>query len=168
MHKILISACLMGEKVRYDGEHSRMQSALLHTWMQQGRLLILCPEVAGGLPIPRPAAEIEAGNAEAVIRGKGSIRCKDGTDVTDAFMRGAERALALCMQHDIRIAILKEGSPSCGVMRLNDGSFSGKKITGQGLTARLLQRHNIAVFNEFQLFEAKAYVLDWEASDGES
>jgi len=157
MHKILISACLLGERVRYDGHHSLLQSDVLKRWQQQGRLLALCPEVVGGLAIPRPAAEIDAGNVELVIKGEGSIRCKDGTDVSDAFMAGAETALALCMQHHIRMAILKEGSPSCGVNKLNDGSFSGTKIAGQGLTASLLQRHGIAVFSEFQLSEAQAW-----------
>jgi len=128
---------------------------VLQGWRQQGRLIALCPEVAGGLPTPRPPAEIEAGNAGAVIKGEAAIRRKDGTDVSDAFMAGAEIALALCMQHDIRIAILKEGSPSCGVNKLNDGSFTATKIAGQGVTARLLARHGIAVFSEFQLAEAQ-------------
>jgi len=167
MHKILISACLLGESVRYDGKHSLIQSDVLQIWRQQGRLLVLCPEVAGGLPIPRPAAEIEAGNAAAVLNGKASIQRADGLDVTDAFMAGAEMALALCMRHSIRMAILKEGSPSCGVNKLNDGSFSGRKRDGQGLTTCLLQRHGIVVFSEFQLLEAQAQLVVWEESNGE-
>ncbi|MDQ6969317.1 MAG: DUF523 domain-containing protein [Mariprofundus sp.] len=167
MHKILISACLLGERVRYDGAHSLFESKLLQQWKQQRRLIALCPEVAGGLSIPRPAAEIEAGNAEAVLKGEGAIRCRDGVDVSDAFMAGAEMALALCMQHAIRIAILKEGSPSCGVTKLNDGSFSGHKIAGQGLTTRLLQRHGIAVFSEFQMLEAVARLSALEGGDRE-
>ena len=168
MHKILISACLLGENVRYDGKNSLSKSDILQVWKMQGRLTPLCPEVAGGLPIPRAAAEIEAGNAEAVIKGEGMIRHKDGTDVTDAFMAGAEMALALCIQHDIRIAILKEGSPSCGVNRLNDGSSSGTKVTGQGLTARLLERHGIAVFSENQIVEAEAKLNVGTESNGKS
>jgi len=168
MHKILISACLLGENVRYDGKNSLINSDVLQAWKQQGRLIPLCPEVAGGLPIPRAPAEIEAGNAEAVINGEAAIRRKDGMDVTDAFMRGAEMALALCMQHDIHIAILKEGSPSCGVNKINDGSFSGTKITGQGVTACLLQQHGIAVFSELQFAEARTALNAWEVSDGES
>ncbi len=155
MHKILISACLLGQNVRYDGDNSLCSSEILHGWKMQGRLVSLCPEVAGGLLIPRPPAEIEAGDAESVIKGESAIRRKDGTDVTDAFMAGAEMALALCIQHDIRIAILKEGSPSCGVTQLNDGSFSATKIAGQGVTARLLAHHGIAVFSECQLSEAE-------------
>lgn len=168
MHKILISACLLGERVRYDADHSLFQSDLLQQWKQQGRLLPLCPEVAGGLSIPRPAAEIENGNAEAVLKGEGAIRCRDGVDVSDAFIAGAEKALALCMRHSICIAILKEGSPSCGVMKLNDGSFSGRKIAGQGLTTRLLQRHGIAVFSEFQIRAAETQLSVLEGGHGES
>ncbi|MDQ6998718.1 MAG: DUF523 domain-containing protein [Mariprofundus sp.] len=166
MHKILISACLLGERVRYDGKHSLIHSDVLQAWEQQGRLIMLCPEVAGGLPIPRPPAEIAAGDAKAIINGEGAIRRKDGSDVTEAFMAGAEMALALCMQHDIRVAILKEGSPSCGVNRVNDGSFSGTKIRGLGVTACLLAQHGIAVFSEFQIKEAKAALNARTVSDG--
>jgi len=74
--------------------------------------------------------------------------------VTDAYMDGAEMTLALCIQHHVRIAILKEGSPSCGVSCVNDGSFSGHKIDGQGLTAHLLTRHGISVFSESQISQA--------------
>lgn len=166
MHKVLISACLLGENVRYDGRNSLIVSDTLQLWQQQGRLIPLCPEVTGGLPIPRAPAEIEAGDADAVLKGELSICLRNGTDVTDAFMAGAEMALALCMQSDIRIAILKEGSPSCGVNRLNDGSFSATKIAGKGLTARLLERHGIAVFSESQITEAKARLNARAESDG--
>ena len=168
MHKILISACLLGENVRYDGNHSLIHSTHLKQWQQQGRLLPLCPEVAGGLPVPRPAAEIDAGDAEAVISGEGHIRRGDGEDVRAAFMAGAEKALALCLQHHIHIAILKEGSPSCGVNKVNDGSFSGTKINGQGVTARVLAKHGIAVFSEFQIVAAAAQLMAWETGSEET
>jgi len=167
MHKILISACLLGEHVRYDGNHSLVNSARLQQWQLQERLIPLCPEVAGGLPVPRPAAEIDAGDAESVIKGHGRIRHRDGRDVSEAFLAGAEKALALCLQHGIHIAILKEGSPSCGVNKINDGSFSGTKISGQGVTACLLMQHGIAVFSEFQIAEVAAQLMTWETNDGE-
>jgi len=159
MHKILISACLLGEPVRYDGKHSLFNSVCLQDWQHAGRLVAFCPEVAGGLSIPRPAAEIDGGDAAAVIKGEGRIRRRDGNDVSAAFMAGAEQALALCMQHDIRLAVLKEGSPSCGVNKVNDGSFSGRKIAGQGVTACLLVRHGIAVFSEHQIAKAAACLM---------
>jgi len=165
MQKILVSACLLGEGARYDGGHSRV--AALEAWENQGRIISICPEVAGGLPIPRPAAEIESGNSDLVLRGRGLIHRADGQDVTDAFMDGAERALALCLKHHIRIAILKEGSPSCGVNLVNRGDFSGTKIKGMGVTARLLSQHGIAVFSEHNLDQAAEKLANLE-SDSEN
>jgi len=153
MHKILVSACLLGEKVRYDGGDCR-QAGLLEQWKQEGRLIALCPEVAGGLPVPRPPAEINDGDADAVLRGEKSVLRKNGDDVSHAFVEGGEQALALCIKHNIHLAVLKEGSPSCGVKRVNDGSFRKHKISGTGVTTSLLQRHGIMVFSEEQLPEA--------------
>jgi len=166
VNKILISACLMGENVRYDGSNSRIVSGILQQWQQQGRILSTCPEIAGGLPVPRTPAEIDHGNAEAVLQGKSLILRKDGIDVTDAYLNGAELTLALCMKHKIRIAILKEGSPSCGVVCVNDGSFSGHKIKGQGVTAHLLTRHGLSVFSERQIHQAASRLSELETSYG--
>ncbi len=166
MNKVLISACLLGENVRYDGSNSRVVSDILQQWQRQGRILSTCPEMAGGLPVPRIPAEIDQGNAEAVLQGKSAIRRKDGGDVTEAYLNGAEKTLALCMQHNIRVAILKEGSPSCGVACVNDGSFSGHKIEGQGVTARLLSRHGISVFSEGQIDQAVSRLSELETCYG--
>jgi len=166
MQKILVSACLLGEKVRYDGSDC-VRHGILDVWAEQGRIVPLCPEMAGGLPTPRPPAEIEGGDAGAVLHGKSNIRRKDGTNVTDAFVQGAEKALAECWKHRIKIVILKDGSPSCGTNRVNDGAFSGHKIKGQGLTARLLTRHGISVFSEWQLDEAVQRLAELEAAHGE-
>jgi len=166
VNKILISACLLGENVRYDGRNSQLISGTLQQWQQQGRIVSSCPEMAGGLPTPRLPAEIDRGDVEAVLRGESAIRRKDGMDVTNAFVEGAEKTLALCMQHHIRIAILKDGSPSCGVLCVNDGSFSGRKVQGQGLTARLLTRHGISVFNEQQVSHAARRLTELETSYG--
>jgi len=164
VHKILVSACLLGENVRYNGGNSQMDSVTLRQWHQQGRILSTCPEMAGGLPVPRMPSEIEDGDAKAVLLGKSGIRRKDGDDVTDAYLNGAEKTLALCLQHHVRIAILKEGSPSCGVLCVNDGSFSGHKIEGQGLTAHLLTRHGISVFSEQQISNAATRLAELEAN----
>ncbi len=163
MLKILVSACLLGEKVRYDGGDC-CRDGRLAQWRSEGRLLPFCPEVAGGLPVPRPAAEIEQGDAEAVLHGKALIRTQSGTDVTDAFMQGAEKALAECRRHGIQMVILKEGSPSCGTTKVNDGSFTGSKVAGAGLTAQLLSRHGIRVFSDEQLDEAAACLREMEKS----
>jgi len=160
MQKILVSACLLGEKVRYDGGHSRVSA--LEQWQTQGRIVPICPEVAGGLPVPRPAAEVESGDSDPVLRGRGFVRSMDGQDVTDAFIDGAERALALCFRHRIRVAVLKEGSPSCGTSLVNSGNFSNIKVDGMGVTARLLSRHGISVFSELHLDRAAAKLAELE------
>jgi len=166
MQKILVSSCLLGEKVRYDGGHSNMPA--LEQWQKKGRIVAICPEVAGGLPVPRPAAEIETGDSDLVLRGNGLIRRIDGQDVTDAFIDGAERALALCFKHHIRVAILKEGSPSCGSNFVNNGNFSGTKIDGMGITARLLSQHGISIFNENHLNLAAEKLAELERNNGQS
>jgi len=154
MQKILVSACLLGEKVRYDGGDCGPADGLLAQWQREGRIVPFCPETGGGLDTPRPPAEIEDGDAEAVLRGERRVLRRDGEDVTEAFIAGAERALADCWRHQIKIAILKEGSPSCGVCEVHDGSFSGRRVSGQGVTTRLLARHGISVFHEGQLTQA--------------
>ena len=161
MQKVLVSACLLGQKVRYDGGDC-LQQGLLDRWQAEGRVVPFCPEVAGGLPIPRPAAEIMGGDAEAVLSGRAGIATQQGVDVTDAFLAGAEKALAECRKHHIRIAVMKEGSPSCGVTRINDGTFSRTRVAGMGLTARQLQRHGITLFSEAQLDAAAAYLAQLE------
>jgi len=166
VNKILISACLLGENVRYNGGNSQIDSNILQQWREEGRILSTCPEMAGGLPVPRMPSEIDHGDANAVLLGKSGIRREDGGDVTDAYMDGAEMTLALCIQHHIRIAILKEGSPSCGVSCVNDGSFSGHKIDGQGLTAHLLTRHGISVFSESQISQAALRLSELESHYG--
>ena len=166
MQKILISACLLGENVRYDGSNSRVHSSILQQWHEAGRILSTCPEMAGGLPVPRTPSEISNGDADAVLAGSSTIKRRDGIDVTDAYLNGAEKTLALCMQHKVRIAILKEGSPSCGVACVNDGSFSSRKIGGQGVTARLLSRHGISVFSENQLSDAARRLNELESNYG--
>ena len=153
--KVLISACLLGEKVRYDGGCCR-QRGLIEKWQKESRLISFCPEVAAGLPVPRLPAEIAGGNAEAVLCGCGKVCRCDGADVTDAFVDGAELALAECMRHSISIAILKEGSPSCGVTCVRDGTFSKRKAEGTGVTTKLLARHGIHVFSEHQIDAAEA------------
>jgi len=140
MEKILISACFLGEKVRYDGGHQRLTHSLIAKWQQQKRLISVCPEVSGGLSIPRKPAEIN--------RLTGTVINCDGIDVTDAFEKGANHTLKLCQKYNIRYALMKESSPSCGSELTYDGSFSNTKIMGQGVTAALLTKHGIKVFSE--------------------
>ncbi|SEH02842.1 Uncharacterized conserved protein YbbK, DUF523 family [Nonomuraea solani] len=163
MEKILVSACLMGRKVRYDGGAKTSSDTLLAGWREEGRLVTFCPEVAGGLPVPRPAAEIEGGaGGAAVLSGAARVLATDGSDVTAEFLAGARAALDAARAHGVRLAVLKEGSPSCGVLAVYDGSFAGHRTPGQGVTTALLERHGIRVFSEDQVTEAAGYLRTLE------
>jgi len=142
--KILVSACLLGCPVRYDAQSKPVNHPLLQRWHANGWLVPFCPEQAGGLPTPRPAAELQQ---------DGRVMTGEGKDVTAPFLKGAEQALALCQQQKIRYALLKESSPSCGSNNIYDGHFRGKKIPGEGMTSHLLRTHGIRIFSEQQIDE---------------
>ncbi len=161
MERILVSACLMGRRVRYDGAAKTSGDALLAAWRREGRLVPFCPEVEGGLPVPRPAAEIEGGaGGEAVLAGTARVLTAGGADVTEAFLAGARAALAAARAHGVRVAVLKEGSPSCGSLTVHDGAFGGGRVPGHGVTTALLERHGVAVFGEDRVAEAAARLRD--------
>lgn len=155
--KILVSACLLGRRVRYDGGHSESDARLLARWRAQGRVVAFCPEVAGGLGTPRPPAQIVDADGDAVLDGAARILTRDGQDVTAAFIAGARATLAFAQQAGVGVAILKSKSPSCGSQRIYntrlqpDGSAHSALVPGAGVTTALLRRHHIAVFNEHQL-----------------
>ncbi len=153
MEKILVSRCLLGHRVRYDGGASGPFD-LLEQWIEEGRVVPLCPEVAGGLPTPRAAAEIPGGQGGEVLDGTAAVITTDGEDVSAQFLEGARQALELVQKHGIRVAVLKANSPSCGSLLTYDGTFSGVKVNGEGVTAALLKRHGVRVFSELELAEA--------------
>ncbi|WJM91226.1 DUF523 domain-containing protein [Pseudomonas brenneri] len=153
MQKILVSRCLLGHRVRYDGGASGPFDQLA-AWQAEGRVVAVCPEVAGGLPTPRPSAEIPGGQGMGVWEGRAQVLTADGEDFSEAFLDRARQALALVQRHGIRIAVLKANSPSCGNLLTYDGTFSGVKVTGEGVTAALLKRHGVQVFSELELAEA--------------
>jgi uncharacterized protein YbbK (DUF523 family) len=152
MERILVSACLLGEPVRYNGGAATSDDPLLFRWRREGRVVSFCPEVAGGLGTPRPRAE----------RQELRVVTDAGADVTAAFTRGAELARDAARQHGIRVAILKDGSPSCGSSFVYDGTFAGRRIAGAGLTTEWLRRDGVRVFSEKQLREAAAYLEELE------
>ena len=162
MRKILVSACLMGRPVRYDGRAAGKGDGLLAQWQAEGRLVIACPELAGDLPVPRPAAEIRGGSGSDVLDGAAVIATADGEDVTESFLRGAEAILALAVQHKVAVAVLKQRSPSCGSREIYDGKFADRRIPGEGVAAALLRRNGIAVFDEMQLERAAAWLAAHE------
>jgi uncharacterized protein YbbK (DUF523 family) len=162
MIRVLVSACLLGEKVRYNGADAASGSRILQAWMREDRVVPFCPEVAGGLGVPRPAAEIQGQGGGAVLDGAGRVRTREGDDVTAAFLRGAELALRAALDHGVRLAVLKDGSPSCGSGFVHDGSFTGRREPAVGVTTALLERNAIKVFSESRLDEAAAYVRSLE------
>lgn len=155
MEKILVSRCLLGHRVRYDGGASGPFDQL-QQWLDEGRVVPLCPEVAGGLPTPRAAAEIPGGQGGRVLDGQAVVITTEGEDVSAQFLSGANQALELVRAHGIQIAVLKANSPSCGNLLTYDGTFSGVKVSGEGVTAALLKRHGVQVFSELELSEAAA------------
>jgi len=145
---LLISACLLGLPCRYDGNTNSV--AGLQEFAARCGATFICPESAGGLPTPRPPAEIIGGDGNDVLDGKASVQTIEGKDVTSEFMAGAEAALQLAQQAGATIAILKERSPSCGVQRVHDGQFGDGLKAGCGVTTDILRRHGLTVLNEDQ------------------
>jgi uncharacterized protein YbbK (DUF523 family) len=159
MIRILVSACLLGDNVRYNGTDAASSDAVLGQWRAEGRVVRFCPEVAGGLGVPRlPAEIVGAGGGAAVLDGTARLTTGAGADVTNAFVAGAHLALEVARAQNVRAAVLKEGSPSCGTYRLKDGTFTGRTIEGRGVTAALLERHGIRVFSDEQIHLAARYV----------
>ena len=152
--KVLVSGCLLGQPVRYDGSHKGAQHAVLDRWLAQQQVVSLCPETAAGLPTPRLPAEIVGGTSMAVLRHAAQVRDSAGNDVTAAFVHGAHLALQLVQRHGIRVAVLKEFSPTCGSSQVYDGQFAGHTVPGEGLACSLLRQAGVAVFSEQQWEEA--------------
>ena len=159
--KILVSACLLGEDVRYDGNNSsiafnpKVSFSLKELFMDilcDNEIYSFCPEVAGGLGVPRIPAEIVNNDKPFIIKNE------QGADVTINFLLGAKKALDLCLEENIKVALLKANSPSCGNINVYDGTFTNNLVEGQGLTARLLKENNIEVFNEKQLNELEKFI----------
>lgn len=142
---IVISACLCGVNCKYNGKNNLNEKCL--KLLQEGKAILICPEQLGGLTTPRNPSEI-IGNAKEVFLGTGKVLSKEGKNVTKEFIKGAEEALSIAKAVHASKAILKEGSPSCGCNYVYDGSFSGKKIRGKGLTAHLFESNGIDVISE--------------------
>jgi len=147
--KILISACLIGEKVKYDGNDNCLDDAIIQQWQEEGVLVPLCPEVLGGLSVPRPACE--------VVEGTRTVICKTGENVSDAFEKGAHESLRIAQEEGICMAILKARSPSCGKDIIYDGTFTSTRVNDSGIACKLLQESGIPVFSEEELTLAEAF-----------
>lgn len=144
--RFLISACLLGQPVRYDGRDHLVKEILEHLIADQ--YVTICPEISGGLPTPRPPAEIQQGHGRDVLESRARIFDTHQQDVTEAFLKGAYATLALAQNFQVTHAILKSKSPSCGNGQIYDGHFSGQLRQGDGVTAALLKQHGIQVLSE--------------------
>jgi uncharacterized protein YbbK (DUF523 family) len=163
--KVLVSACLLGEPVRYHGGDVPCESPVLERWRAEGRVVPACPETAAGLPVPRPPAEIAGGRGADVLKGAAVVGDISGADLTASFVRGAQATLALARAHGVRVAVLKDGSPSCATTYVYDGTFRGQRDAGEGVTAALLAEAGIRLFSERELEAAGAYVEALEAAE---
>ncbi|MBQ8759690.1 MAG: DUF523 domain-containing protein [Clostridia bacterium] len=146
MEKLLISACLYGEKCRYDGKDNLL--SCLDLLKEKFTLIPICPEVSGGLATPRNPSE---------IIGK-SVVMNNGSDVTAEYKKGAVAALKTALDNGCKVALMKAKSPSCGSGKIYDGTFSKTLVDGDGITARLLKEHGIKVFDETQISELLEYI----------
>ena len=146
---ILVSSCLCGEKCKYSGGDN--YNAQVIEYCTGKEIVQVCPEVLGGLSIPRKPAEIVGGTAQDVLEGKAQILNNQGEDVTESFVRGAKEVLEIARKYQVSEAILKAHSPSCGKGQVYNGEFKGILIEGNGITAQLLIEAGIVVKTEKEL-----------------
>jgi uncharacterized protein YbbK (DUF523 family) len=143
---ILVSACLAGLDVKYNGSHNLDEK--IKKWFDEKKAIPICPEVLGGLSIPREPAEIVGGEGEDVLDGHAKVITNNGIDVTEQFIKGANETLKIALDLNATMVILKERSPSCGSSMIYSGEFNGNKKRGTGVTAALLKRNGIQVLSE--------------------
>ena len=136
MKRLLVSACLLGADCKYSGGNNALDPDALRALKESWALVPVCPELSGGLSVPRVPSERRA---ERVVS-------REGADVTAAFEKGAAVACRLCERFGCRTALLKENSPSCGSGSIYDGSFSGTLVPGDGRTADRLRARGVALF----------------------
>ncbi|MCL2438117.1 MAG: DUF523 domain-containing protein [Coriobacteriia bacterium] len=142
---IMISACLLGKKCRYNGEHNLNEGLVQQLQNEKLEYINLCPELLGGMSVPRIPCEIVGGTGKEVLAGTAKVMNADGEDVTEAFMKGAAEVLRRCREKQVTKAYLKSKSPSCGYGKTYDGSFEGTVHLGNGVLAELLSQKGIEV-----------------------
>ena len=133
--KILVSACLLGVNCKYNGENN--YSKEIDEYLKNYDVVPICPEIMGGLPTPRVPAE----------RKGDKVITKEGKDVTKEFIKGAKECLFLAQKYNIKRALLKLRSPSCGTDKIYDGTFTKQLIDGDGVTAELFKKNGIEVIS---------------------
>lgn len=140
MEKVLVSACLVGNNCKYNGKNNKNEKII--EYLKDKEVILVCPEVMGGMDTPRLKSEIVVNEKELkVVNEKGG-------DVTFYFVKGAEIALKRALANNVKVAILKEKSPSCGVSKIYNGEFNGTIVDGSGVFTRLLLENGIKVLTE--------------------
>ncbi|MBC8335248.1 MAG: DUF523 domain-containing protein [Anaerolineales bacterium] len=168
MIRVLVSSCLLGQPVRYNGSDAPSDKKILSQWQREGRLVNFCPEIAAGFPTPRPPAETVGGDGKMVLLGQAKVFEDTGADVTEMFVDGAKKAYSFSKNKNVRLAILTDGSPSCGSTYVYDGNFTGGQVPGKGVTAELLEQKGIRVFSEDHIEDALIYLKSLEESDAQN
>jgi uncharacterized protein YbbK (DUF523 family) len=158
LRRVLVSGCINGPAIRYNRTNVQVVSPIWDRWVQEGRLVPFCGEIAAGFAVPRPPAEIATSDSAGVLSGTGTVLEDTGNDVTDMFVRGAELAVVEALEHGCVAAVLTDGSPSCGSTYQYDGSFQGGTRDGTGVVAQLLIDSGIRVFPETQLELADQFI----------
>ncbi|MDT0161342.1 MULTISPECIES: DUF523 domain-containing protein [Bacillus] len=148
---LLVSSCLAGLEVRYNGTHCLQEN--ICQLIDQKKAVSICPELLGGLPVPREPAEIIGGDGGDVLDGRARIIEKSGRDVTELYINGAYAALKKAEELQVSAVVLKEFSPSCGSSVIYNGEFTGRKVAGDGVTSALLKRNGIRVVSDRELEE---------------
>lgn len=148
---VLISGCLIGVNCKYNGKHNLREKIVAH--FNGENFVPICPEQLGGLTTPRLPAEIQGGDGKDVLGGRAKVVSSDGVDVTEEFIKGANETLKIAQSLGITKAILKGKSPSCGVGKIYDGSFSDIIIHGDGVTTALLKENGIEVYSDEEFLE---------------
>ncbi|RDY24132.1 DUF523 domain-containing protein [Romboutsia maritimum] len=146
---ILVSACLLGINCKYNGDNNN--SDKVREYLKDKQYIVVCPEQLGGLTTPRNPSEIEKLDGNAVLKDRSRVMTNENIDTTEQFLRGANETLKIAQLYGCREAILKESSPSCGSNCIHDGTFSGRKISGVGVTTALLKSKGIKVISEKEL-----------------
>jgi len=145
-YKFLVSACLAGINCTFNGKNDLKKS--VKKLVDAGAALPVCPEVLGGLPIPRERSEIAGGSGVEVLAKKAKVVTVSGKDVSKNFIRGAKVAFRLAKRYKIKKAILKADSPSCGSVRIYDGTFGGVLRKGEGVLTSLLRLNKITIYTQ--------------------
>ncbi|MFD1781693.1 DUF523 domain-containing protein [Fredinandcohnia salidurans] len=148
----LVSSCLAGLEVRYNGTHSLDNR--INKLVGENKAVTICPELLGGFSIPREPAEIVGGDGEDVLDGRAKVVEKSGKDVTELYIKGAYATLEKAKKINATIVVLKQDSPSCGSSMIYNGEFKGKKVVGNGVTSALLKRNGLQVISEEQFVES--------------